>query len=72
MNKLIKILATAALAVPLLASAASYELLNVSYDPTRELYEAYNKHFSSGTRPRPVTPSSSSSRTAVRASRPVP
>jgi sulfate/thiosulfate transport system substrate-binding protein len=45
MNKFLKILATAALAVPLLASAASYELLNVSYDPTRELYEAYNKHF---------------------------
>ncbi|WP_410497961.1 sulfate ABC transporter substrate-binding protein [Chitinibacter sp. S2-10] len=26
--------------------AASYELLNVSYDPTRELYQDYNKAFS--------------------------
>ncbi|NOU63569.1 sulfate ABC transporter substrate-binding protein [Paenibacillus sp. LMG 31461] len=27
------------------AGGKSYELLNVSYDPTRELYEAYNKSF---------------------------
>jgi len=33
-----------ALAAPL-AHAASATLLNVSYDPTRELYEAYNKEF---------------------------
>src|SRR5262249_57801976 len=28
------------------AAAASYELLNVSYDPTRELYRAINTAFS--------------------------
>ncbi|MFT4045871.1 MAG: sulfate ABC transporter substrate-binding protein [Solimonas sp.] len=35
----------AALALPLSAHAASYELLNVSYDPTRELYQNINKAF---------------------------
>jgi sulfate transport system substrate-binding protein len=35
--------ATLAIAVP--ARAATVTLLNVSYDPTRELYEAYNKAF---------------------------
>src|SRR5262249_3404964 len=38
-------LAAAALAAPP-ARAASYELLNVSYDPTRELYRAINAAFS--------------------------
>jgi len=38
-------LATAALAAST-AAAASYELLNVSYDPTRELYRAINTAFS--------------------------
>lgn len=28
------------------ALAKDYQLLNVSYDPTRELYEQYNKAFS--------------------------
>ena len=37
--------ALAALAAPLFAHAASYELLNVSYDPTRELYQAVNAKF---------------------------
>jgi sulfate/thiosulfate-binding protein len=35
----------AALALPLSAHAASYNLLNVSYDPTRELYKAVNAAF---------------------------
>ncbi len=35
----------AALALPLAAHAASYTLLNVSYDPTRELYKAVNAAF---------------------------
>ncbi|CAG0954371.1 sulfate transport system substrate-binding protein [Methylophilaceae bacterium] len=34
-----------ALAVPLSASAADVKLLNVSYDPTRELYTDFNKAF---------------------------
>ncbi len=34
-----------ALAVPLSASAADVTLLNVSYDPTRELYTEFNKAF---------------------------
>src|SRR5215468_6924205 len=38
-------LAAAALAAST-AAAASYELLNVSYDPTRELYRAINSAFS--------------------------
>ena len=38
--------AVAALALPLAAHAASVELLNVSYDPTRELYKAINVKFS--------------------------
>ncbi len=37
--------AAAALALPLLGHAASVELLNVSYDPTRELYKDFNAQF---------------------------
>ena len=36
---------SAALVVPTLATAADLTLLNVSYDPTRELYTEYNKAF---------------------------
>ncbi len=43
--KLKFLIAATALAVPLFAHAASYELLNVSYDPTRELYKDYNAVF---------------------------
>lgn len=46
MLKLKAALTAVALAVPLFAHAASYELLNVSYDPTREFYKDYNEHFS--------------------------
>ncbi len=57
MKKILKSLALAALLVPAIGFSAdnydskaeaakkSIELLNVSYDPTRELYEAYNKSF---------------------------
>ena len=57
MKKIFKSLALAALLVPAISFSAdnydskaeatkkSIELLNVSYDPTRELYEAYNKEF---------------------------
>lgn len=38
-------LLTAALALPTATPAASVTLLNVSYDPTREFYEEYNKSF---------------------------
>jgi sulfate/thiosulfate transport system substrate-binding protein len=38
-------LASLLLAVPLLACAESYDLLNVSYDPTRELYKDVNAAF---------------------------
>jgi sulfate transport system substrate-binding protein len=38
-------LATLALGVGAPAPAAAVKLLNVSYDPTRELYEAYNEAF---------------------------
>ncbi len=41
-----KFLATSLLAiVPTLSHAASVTLLNVSYDPTRELYKAVNAAF---------------------------
>ncbi len=40
-----KILLLATLALPLAAPAATVELLNVSYDPTRELYQDFNKAF---------------------------
>ncbi|HEY0975323.1 MAG TPA: sulfate ABC transporter substrate-binding protein [Solimonas sp.] len=43
--KLKALVAAAALAVPLFAHAASFELLNVSYDPTRELYKDFNDAF---------------------------
>ncbi len=39
-------LSAAAWAAPLLAQAPAISLLNVSYDPTRELYQDLNKHFS--------------------------
>ena len=32
-------------AFPLAAAAADFTLLNVSYDPTRELYQDFNKAF---------------------------
>jgi sulfate/thiosulfate-binding protein len=43
--KLKSLFAVAALSVPFLAQAANYELLNVSYDPTRELYKEFNVAF---------------------------
>ncbi len=39
------VLAAALLTLPLLAAAKDYQLLNVSYDPTRELYKDYNDAF---------------------------
>jgi sulfate/thiosulfate-binding protein len=39
------LIAALALANPLVASAAEVTLLNVSYDPTRELYQDYNAAF---------------------------
>jgi len=45
-NKLLStLLATLAFAMPLMASAADITLLNVSYDPTRELYQEYSAAF---------------------------
>ncbi|PPD54088.1 MAG: ABC transporter permease [Methylotenera sp.] len=46
MNNVTKIIATLALALPLNVSAADITLLNVSYDPTRELYQDFNAAFS--------------------------
>ena len=39
-------LATAGALAPSLAQASDISLLNVSYDPTRELYQEYNAAFS--------------------------
>src|SRR5215207_88801 len=44
-NFLFCISIVAAAAIPTGASAAAYELLNVSYDPTRELYQQINGAF---------------------------
>ncbi|SFF44594.1 sulfate transport system substrate-binding protein [Fontimonas thermophila] len=45
LKKTLLLTLTAAIALPLSAHAASYSLLNVSYDPTRELYKAINTSF---------------------------
>ena len=45
MKTFIKILAPLALAVAVTAGAREIKLLNVSYDPTRELYQEYNIAF---------------------------
>jgi len=45
--QLVRLLAAAALAAAVPLHAASVELLNVSYDPTRELYRAINAAFAS-------------------------
>ncbi len=49
--------------------AADVTLLNVSYDPTRELYAEFNKAFAATYRRRPARASRSSSRMAARARR---
>jgi ABC-type sulfate transport system substrate-binding protein len=62
-----------ALAVALAASpvaAAELELLNVSYDPTRELYRAVNNAFVPPYKAKTGPTSRSGSRTAARARRP--
>jgi sulfate/thiosulfate transport system substrate-binding protein len=42
---LLQVFAAVAFALPMAASAADINLLNVSYDPTRELYQDYNAAF---------------------------
>jgi sulfate/thiosulfate-binding protein len=44
-NSLVTLAAAAAIAFATLANAASIQLLNVSYDPTRELYKEFNERF---------------------------
>ena len=44
--KLAALITVLALTSPIVASAADITLLNVSYDPTRELYQDYNVAFS--------------------------
>lgn len=65
--------ALAALASAVFAGSAvakDYELLNVSYDPTRELYQDYNAEFVNFWKnPTRTTRSRSSNLTAARASR---
>jgi sulfate/thiosulfate-binding protein len=46
MNNFKKIIVALAFTLPLTASAADITLLNVSYDPTRELYQDFNAAFS--------------------------
>jgi len=45
MRKIVSLLATAAIFATTSAQAANYKLLNVSYDPTRELYKSVNAAF---------------------------
>ena len=54
------------------ATAPAVELLNVSYDPTRELYRAINTAFTAKYKARPAPTSRSASRTAAPARRPAP
>ena len=56
--------------IPSPAPAAPIELLNVSYDPTRELYQQINAAFAGAGRRRPSSRSPSSKAMADRASRP--
>jgi len=65
-------LAAIALLALATAPAAAQEVLNVSYDPTRELYQEVNTAFAAQWRRRPARPSPSSNRTAARASRLAP
>ena len=51
------------------AHAATVTLLNVSYDPTRELYQAYNDAFARYWKAKPATMSSFHNPMAARASR---
>jgi ABC-type sulfate transport system substrate-binding protein len=51
------------------AGGADVRLLNVSYDPTRELFDDYNAAFAAHWLRRPASPSASPSPTAVPASR---
>ena len=62
----------AALALAGVVTARAQDtLLNVSYDPTRELYEAIQRRLRQATgRPTPAAPSPSSRAMAARASRP--
>ena len=65
------LLAATALVASLLTAPAFADvtLLNVSYDPTREFYQDFNKAFAAIGSRRRARPSPSSSRTAARASR---
>jgi len=65
----LSLIASALFAAPALAQTT---LLNVSYDPTRELYVEYNKAFNSTGPPRAMKPSPFSSPTAAPANRPAP
>lgn len=57
MNHFIKLLAGALLLTGIAASATAknVELLNVSYDPTRELYQDFNKAFAEHWKKKPAT-----------------
>ena len=68
-----RILAAAALGLALIAPAfADVTLLNVSYDPTRELYQEFNAAFAKQWQAKTGEKVTSSNRTAARASRPAP
>ena len=54
------------------AAQAQTTLLNVSYDPTRELYQEFNAAFAKHWKRRTAKPYRSSSRMADPASRPAP
>ena len=54
------------------AFAADVTLLNVSYDPTRELYVDFNKAFAAAYQKKPARASRSSSRMAAPARRRAP
>ena len=65
--------AAPALATAGSAAAAEISLLNVSYDPTRELYKDFDEAFAAYWQAeRPATPSPSSNRMAAPASRRAP
>lgn len=74
MRSYLRPIAAAALTLGLSSTTSAQKpvtLLNVSYDPTRELYEDFNKAFATyaGSR-RPARPSPCGSRTVAPAARP--
>ena len=72
MTRMIRLALAALLVVSTAGAAHAQTLLNVSYDPTRELYQHSTPRSPNTGRRRAERPSRSASRTAAPARRPAP